>query len=51
MENVQVHRYSDDMPGWAGYVEPDSRRWILFIGRDGHVLLFDPLTDRVVATL
>lgn len=51
MENIEVHRYNGDVGGWAGYVEPESRNWILFIGTDGGLALWDAKTEQVVATL
>jgi len=54
MENIRVHRYSDAMAstsGWAGYVQPDEGDWVLFIGTDGGLALFDGATDRVVVAL
>lgn len=53
MPNVFVGRYSnpDEVGGWSGWIEPDSKEWILFIPKEGKPLLFDkrdPETGRVL---
>lgn len=36
MQSIHVSRYSNPMAtGWAGYIQPDDRSWIAFIGLDG----------------
>ena len=36
--------------GWKGFVEPENRRWVAFLGHDGHLAIFkrrDPITGAV----
>lgn len=36
MQNIQITRYSRPKAhGWAGYIEPEDRSWIAFVGLDG----------------
>lgn len=38
MGNIKIGRYAhSDTHGWAGWVEPDSKDWIVFIGVNGAV--------------
>lgn len=39
MSNVSVHRYGEDV-GYAGWIEPDDRSWIVFITDDNKPELF-----------
>jgi len=56
MQNINVHRYeppvlAEDGIGWAGYVEPEDKTWILFIGEGRDPLLWpnrDPETGAVI---
>lgn len=54
MVNIVVGRYSAegrDSHGYAGWIEPEDRTWILFVGTDGHVEAFldrDPETGAVL---
>jgi hypothetical protein len=52
MQNIQVHRYSHPKThGWAGWLEPEDRSWIAFIGLDGRPLFFlnrDPVSGAVL---
>ncbi len=53
MMNIQVSRYPDPKAtGWAGYIQPEDRSWIAFIGLDGRPIFFlnrDPRTGRVLS--
>jgi hypothetical protein len=53
MQNITVSRYSNPKShGWAGYIQPDDRSWIAFIGLDGRPLFFlnrDPRTGRILS--
>ncbi len=53
MINIQVSRYPDPKAtGWAGYIQPEDRSWIAFIGLDGRPIFFlhrDPRTGRVLS--
>jgi len=41
MQNINVTRYANPKAvGWAGWVEPDDRSWIVFIGLDGRPVAF-----------
>jgi hypothetical protein len=47
MLNVKVHRYADTSHGFAGWIEPDDKSWILFIPVSGEPQFFskrDPVT-------
>jgi hypothetical protein len=48
MPNIKVTRYPDPKAtGWSGYLEPDDRSWIAFVGLDGRPVFFlnrDPAT-------
>lgn len=49
---MNVHRYSNPSDvGWAGWIEPDDKSWIAFIGLDGLPVFFlnrDPKTGAVI---
>lgn len=65
MTNISVHRYpvpSDEERAtwppdtqavsdtWQGWIEPDDRTWIMFVGADGRPVVFldrDPETGAV----
>jgi hypothetical protein len=54
MGNIKVGRYPDPnaVGGWAGWIEDDSRSWIMFIDTEGRPLVFlnrDPVTGGVIA--
>jgi hypothetical protein len=39
--NITVGRYTNpDCTGYAGWVEPDDRTWITYIGQDGTPVVF-----------
>lgn len=41
MNNIEVRRYErPDEVGYAGWVEPEDRSWVLFIANDGTPTLF-----------
>ncbi len=41
MNNIYIGRYSNPKRiGWAGWIEPNDRSWILFIGLDGSTQFF-----------
>lgn len=47
MPNIEVHRYAERPAGWAGWLEPADRSWIMFIHEDGSVwacMNRDPVT-------
>lgn len=52
MQNICVSRYAHPKAvGWAGWVEPTDKSWIVFIGLDGRPLAFlnrDPATGAVM---
>ena len=52
MQSIKITRYRDPKAvGWAGYLEPEDRSWIAFIGRDGRPVFFlnrDPVTGAVL---
>ncbi len=52
MQNISVCRYSDPLPcGWAGWIEPADKSWILFIHSEGWTSFFpkrDPNTGAVI---
>lgn len=35
MQALHVRRYHDQSHGYAGWVEPEDRAWVLFIAVDG----------------
>jgi hypothetical protein len=51
MSNITVTRYPDPAAvGWQGWMEPDDRSWIAFVGSDGKPVVFldrDPETGAV----
>lgn len=51
MQNINVSRYANPKAvGWAGWVEPSDKSWIVFIGLDGRPMVFlnrDPATGAV----
>jgi hypothetical protein len=52
MPNISVGRYKHPKSvGWAGWIEPDDKSWILFVGLDGRVRAFlnrDPETGAML---
>lgn len=52
MQSIRVHRYPDPKAiGWAGYIEPEDRAWIAFVGLDGVPRFFlqrDPASGAVL---
>lgn len=52
MQNIKVARYSDpEALGWAGWIEPEDRSWVAFIGLDGKPLFYlhrDPRTGAIL---
>lgn len=52
MPNVKIHRYvNPEEHGWSGYVEPDDRSWITFVGLDRVPRLYphrDPETGAIL---
>lgn len=52
MGNITVTRYPDPVAvgGWQGYLEPEDKSWIAFVGSDGRPVFFldrDPVTGAV----
>jgi hypothetical protein len=51
MGNITVGRYHDPAEtGWQGWLEPDDRSWVAFVGTDGRPVFFldrDPETGAV----
>ena len=51
MQSITVHRYNDpESAGWAGWIEPEDRSWIIFIGLDGSPSFF-PTRDTTGAVV
>lgn len=50
MMNIRVQRYLPPVGGWAGWVEPEDRSWILFVDTEGKPLFF-PHRDQTGATV
>lgn len=52
MQNISVTRYAHPRAtGWAGYIEPEDKSWIAFIGLDGKPRFFlhrDPVTGAIL---
>jgi hypothetical protein len=52
MQNISVTRHPNPKDvGWAGYIQPEDRSWIAFIGRDGRPMFFlnrDPETGAIL---
>ena len=52
MQNISITRYAHPKAvGWAGYIEPEDRTWIMFIGLDGRPMVYlnrDPETGAVL---
>ena len=56
MQNIIVGRYQTDREpkghNWAGWIEPDDRSWIMFVGEDpSNILVYldrDPVTGAVL---
>lgn len=53
MCNIRVSRYDDPAAagGWAGWIEPEDRSWIVFVHSDGTVRAYlrrDPATGAVI---
>lgn len=48
MGNITVGRYDDpDAVGYAGWLEPEDKQWIMFVDTDGVPVVFldrDPVT-------
>ena len=41
MQNINVGRYSNPKAtGWAGWIEPEDKSWIAFIGLDGRPVFY-----------
>lgn len=53
MQNIKVSRYSDPKShGWAGWLEPEDRSWIAFIGLDGRPVFYlnrDPESGAILS--
>lgn len=51
MGNITVGRYEDpESTGYAGWLEPEDKQWIAFVGNDNRPLIFldrDPATGAV----
>jgi hypothetical protein len=51
VNNISVHRYKHpQLSGWAGWLEPDDKSWIAFIGLDGVPRFFlsrDPVSGAI----
>jgi hypothetical protein len=51
MDNVKVGRYDHpDSVGWLGWIEPEDKSWIMFIGLDHRPVVYldhDPETGAV----
>jgi hypothetical protein len=51
MGNITVGRYADRAGvGYQGWIEPEDRSWIAFVGNDGHPQFYrdrDPETGAV----
>lgn len=52
MQNICITRYKHPKSvGWAGYIEPEDKSWVMYIGLDGRPLVFlnrDPETGAVL---
>ena len=52
MQNVKITRYSRPLEtGWAGYLEPEDKSWIAFIGLNGVPRFFlnrDPASGAIM---
>lgn len=53
MYNIRVGRYAEpkNVGGWAGWIEPEDRTWIMFVRSDGTVCAYlnrDPATGAVI---
>jgi hypothetical protein len=54
MQNITVGRYSkpeNESHGWAGWIEPDDKSWIVFVKNDHSVQVYldrDPETGAVL---
>ena len=52
MQSIKVSRYPNPKGiGWAGYIEPEDKSWIAFIGLDGKPVFFlhrDPGTGAIL---
>jgi len=47
MDNIKVGRYTNPTEvGWAGWIEPKDRSWIIFIGLDGAAVFFGERDDQ-----
>lgn len=41
MQNINVHRYQNPKAtGWAGYIEPGDKSWIMYVALDGKPLVY-----------
>lgn len=53
MKNVKIKRYASPMAhGWAGWIEPDDRNWIVFVGVNGLPMIYmhrDPETGAILS--
>lgn len=51
MSNIVVGRYDNpEGAGWAGWIEPEDRAWIMFVGLDGQPVVYldrDPSTGAI----
>ena len=48
---INVHRYTQPQPGYAGYIEPEGRQWVVFFTDEGECLFYadrDPETGAVI---
>lgn len=51
MNNIKIKRYRNpEKVGWAGWIEPENRAWILFVGLDGKTAFF-PQRDETGAVI
>lgn len=52
MQNMIVARYApDSVAGYSGYIEPEDRGWIVFLGEDGKPACYWPTRDETGAVV
>jgi hypothetical protein len=55
MPKIKIGRYTEaDQTGYAGWIEPEDRRWILFVKHDGTPVFFprrDPHTGAILPSV
>ena len=51
MDNIKIGRYSALTEGWAGWVEPEDKSWIVYIQSDGTPIVYlnrEPDTGAII---